>query len=72
MTQRPFPGLVMWSVRDQTCTMLRGLTTLVVAGLVCGTHGSIYNFSAVPIDGSAAVNLAEYRGNVTIVVNVAT
>jgi hypothetical protein len=52
--------------------MLRGLTTLVVAGLVCGTHGSIYNFSAVPIDGSAAVNLAEYRGNVTIVVNVAT
>jgi len=52
--------------------MQRAMATIVLAGLLAGSCGSIFNFSAVPITGGDAVPLAQYAGNVSIVVNVAT
>lgn len=52
--------------------MARSAMLALVAGLVCGATGSIFNYTAIPIDGGNPVNLAQYKGNVTIVVNVAT
>lgn len=51
-------------------------TALALAALMCvpgsAASDSIFNYSAVMIDGTGPVSLAKYRGNVTIVVNVAT
>jgi len=49
---------------------------LAVALALCAptvvASDSIFIYSAVMIDGSGPVSLAQYRGNVTVVVNVAT
>lgn len=51
-------------------------TAFALAALICvpgsAVSDSIFNYSAVMIDGTGPVSLAKYRGNVTIVVNVAT